>query len=121
VGILLYKGFANVLSVKLAAVPSHFMHLVNTLLGVILSSNEIISAVLVLFRVNLGLCAALKDENRPTLGEILFEYFAHVSSVGLITVSGNIILLANTLWGQFELGKFNIGSFGNFGVLLLGL
>ena len=46
---LLYTCFVNVSSVGLVTVRSHFMHLVSTLLGVILSSQRSISADLVFF------------------------------------------------------------------------
>ena len=68
-----------------------------------------------------GLYGVLKDENRPTLVKIVCNYFANVSSVGLMIVSSNFIVLVNTLGGHFELAKVNIGRFGLFCLLLLGL
>jgi hypothetical protein len=88
------------------------MHLVNTLQGVILSSNKIKSGVFVLFGVPYRplCCSEGLKQAEPCCNVGI--YFSNVSTVGLIAVSGNFIMLVNTLWGHFELIKGDIGKFG---------
>ena len=98
---LLYTCFVNVSSVGLVTVRSHLMHLVNTLLGVILSSNKSISAVFVLLQSLFGLLCCSEGWKQAHSCCNVGIYFLNVSSVGMITVSGNLVLLVNALWGLF--------------------